>query len=95
MIFPNFSHEVSSRMAERIADASIPYLFMTGSDTLEFGPVKYTDEILEIMKKNSNFHYHVVKSDSHHFHLVLSEKISEILNDFIEKSREDFAKSHL
>jgi pimeloyl-ACP methyl ester carboxylesterase len=94
-LFPSFSDEFSNHMAERILKNSVNYLFITGSDTPEFDSLDSVNDALEIMKKNPNFQYYTVETDSHHFHMTQSEKISNILNEFIEKSFITESLSHL
>lgn len=84
--FPYYSHDVCMHMAEKI---TMPYLFVTASDTPEYEKTKYTEEVISVLLQNPNFEYQMIDSDSHHFHLVVPEKISEILSDFIRKHRRD------
>ncbi|KAG5671937.1 hypothetical protein PVAND_002105 [Polypedilum vanderplanki] len=87
--FPYFPHEDCLLMAKRI---TMPYLFITASGTPEYEKSKYTTEVIETMLMNPNFEYHMVDSNSHHFHLIEPEKIVEIVGNFIRKHR---SKAHL
>jgi pimeloyl-ACP methyl ester carboxylesterase len=80
--FPYYPHNVTLEMTNRI---TMPYLFITGSGTPEFEKKKYTYEVLHSLATHHNFHYFIVDSNSHHFHLLEPEKISHVMSKFIEK----------
>jgi pimeloyl-ACP methyl ester carboxylesterase len=80
--FPYTNLELSLEMADKI---NMPYLFITGSDTPEFEKNEYTVAALKVLLQKTHFEYQIVQTYSHHFHLVEPEKISEVIQSFLQK----------
>lgn len=83
-----YSQEVSVELAKRI---DFPYMFIKATQSPYYERKIYHDEVVNVLKKNSKFEYHVIDS-THHLHLIEPEKISGIINDFIEKYRKISSK---
>lgn len=78
-----YPQEVSVELAKRI---DIPYMFIKAKNSPYYEKKIYHEEVVDIMKKNPTFEYHLIDS-THHLHLTEPEKVSGIISDFIEKYR--------
>ncbi|XP_055376274.1 probable serine hydrolase [Condylostylus longicornis] len=89
--YTGFWPELNLELAKRI---NVPYLFIKCTGSTYFESKEYFDEALEVMKKNPKFEFYEAEG-SHHVHLNEPEKISAIINPFIEKyhtAKEDYSK---
>ncbi|XP_054731522.1 probable serine hydrolase [Anastrepha obliqua] len=75
------SQELCVEMAKRI---QCPYLFIKARHSSYFEDKKYYDEVLAILQMKSSFEYSEVDG-SHHVHINHPERISEQVNDFINR----------
>lgn len=80
--FGIFFQELNQELASKI---NAPYMFLKFKAPY-FEEKKHFDETLEVMKKNPKFEYYEIDG-SHHCHLNEPEKVSGIINQFINKYR--------
>jgi pimeloyl-ACP methyl ester carboxylesterase len=78
-----FSQDMNIALAKRI---NIPYMFLKGKQSPYYERKIYHDEVVDIMKQNPNFEYHLIDA-KHHLHLTDPEKIADICSAFINKHR--------
>lgn len=80
-IFYAFSQDVPVEMARRI---NCPHLFIKALQGPYYEKKEYYDQVLAIVKQNPKFEYHEVEG-THHVHLNEPEKVTKIVNSFINK----------
>lgn len=80
---PEFSQDISRELAKRI---HCPYMFIKAKNSPFYEKKEYHQEIVDLMKLNKNFEYHMVDA-THHLHLTEPEKISGLISDFILKHK--------
>uniref|UniRef100_A0A1A9X519 AB hydrolase-1 domain-containing protein n=1 Tax=Glossina brevipalpis TaxID=37001 RepID=A0A1A9X519_9MUSC len=78
-VFHSFPQSVHVELAKRI---KCPYLFIKATQSPYFGSKKYYDEVLDILKQNPKFEYHIVEG-THHVHLNEPKKVADIVNSFL------------
>lgn len=74
---------------------TMPFLFIKASDSSYTSSSTVEDDLeaFEILKTHSTFQHCIIKSNSHHVHLVEPEKVAPIINEFIRKYKT--VKSHI
>lgn len=82
-LFYALPQAVNLEMARRI---KCPHLFIKALQAPFYERKEYFDETLKVLKQNPNFEYYEVDG-THHVHLNEPEKISQIVNPFINKWR--------
>ena len=80
---PSFSQPVSVELAKKL---NMPHVFIKALNSPYYERREYFDEIIEILKGNKKFEFHMVES-THHLHLTEPEKVAPIITDFIKKHR--------
>lgn len=84
------SHEVVLELANRI---SKPLLYVKASGSQTVDPEKW-EETMEVLRTKPDFEFYPVDG-THHVHLNEPEKISEVINSFINKYRIEHLTSKL
>lgn len=83
---PQIPQEISVKMAEKITEKKIPYLFIKVKQTDYFEDPEKFHEVFNILKRNPNFKSNFVDG-SHHIHLLDPEKIAPLIQAFIDRFR--------
>lgn len=83
--FATFSPDQVLEMVDRIK--SVPYLFIKASKSPIWEEKKYYEEAKEAMlRTNDKMEFHTVEG-THHVHLTDPEKVSDIISEFINRTR--------
>lgn len=80
---PSFSQDLSIELAKRI---NCPYMFIKAKHSPYYEKKEYHEEVVEVLKHNKNFEYHMVDS-THHLHLTEPEKVAGLISNFICKHK--------
>lgn len=83
LMVSGINQEMVILLAKRI---TIPYIFLKAADSPYYERKIYHDEVVEIMRQNPNFEYHIIDA-KHHLHLTDPEKMAGVVSEFIEKHR--------
>lgn len=81
--YGTFFQDLCLDVAKRI---TTPYCFIKANSSPYYEDEKYFHETVEVLKQNPHFYLHRVDG-THHVHLNEPEKVSGIINDFINKYR--------